>query len=137
MSKKRSRIVIPREVLLVEIERHCADEKCNARTRIGLTKAEARLYDGFECERCERWNEDGLNERDIPDWWEELTITGLDTLRVHKLAADTPDMNASGEGGGVVARLSDAWQRKARREGRQEGAPEDEAESRDRGDEPV
>lgn len=134
MSKKRSRIVIPREVLLIEIERHCADETCNARTRIGLTKAEARLYDGFECERCERWNEDGLNERDIPDWWEELTITGLDTLRGDKLVADTPETDESGEG--VVARLSAAWQSKARREGRRD-APGDEAESRDRGDEPV
>ncbi|HEV7903495.1 MAG TPA: hypothetical protein VGO96_06605 [Pyrinomonadaceae bacterium] len=131
MSKKRSRIVIPREVLLVEIERHCADTSCNARTRIGLTKAEARLYDGFECERCERWNEDGLNERDIPEWWEELTITGLDTLRVHKLA-DTADTDASGEG--VVARLSEAWQRKARREGQ---SAKDEPDGSDRGDESV
>ena len=135
MSKKRSRIVIPREVLLVEIERHCADEKCNARTRIGLTKAEARLYDGFECERCERWNEDGLTERDIPDWWEELTITGLDTLRVNKVVStDAPGTDATGEG--VVARLSEAWQSKSRREGL--SAPEDEPESgSDRGDEPV
>lgn len=134
MSKKRSRIVIPREVLLVEIERHCADTSCNARTRISLTKAEARLYDGFECERCERWNEDGLNERDIPDWWEELIITGLDTLRVHKLAADAPETDASG--GGVVARLSEAWQSKARREGRgAEDAPDGSRD--DRGDEPV
>ena len=119
MQKKRSRIVIPREVLLIEIERHCADTECNARTRIGLTKAEARLYDGFECERCERWNEDGLTERDIPDWWEELTITGLDTIRADKLnAADTTETDAASESEGVVVRLSEAWQRKARREGR-------------------
>ena len=135
MPNKRLQIVMPREVLLVEIERHCADTDCNARTRIGLTKAEARLYDGFECERCERWNEDGLTERDIPDWWEELTITGLDTLRVQKLAADAPETDATGEE--VVARLSEAWQSKARREGL--SAPEDEAESSDddRGDEAV
>jgi hypothetical protein len=135
MSKKRSRIVIPREVLLVEIERHCADTSCNARTRIGLTKAEARLYDGFECERCERWNEDGLNERDIPDWWEELIITGLDTLRVHKLAANAPETDAPG--GGVVTRLSDAWQRKARRERRGAESEPDGGSSGDRGDESV
>jgi hypothetical protein len=136
MLKKRSRIVIPREVLLVEIERHCADEKCNARTRVGLTKTEAQLYDGFECERCERWNEDGLTERDIPDWWEELTITGLDTLRAANHAAgNTPEMNQEGESGGnsVVARLSEAWQSRTRREGRRDAkdAPDDE------GDEPV
>jgi hypothetical protein len=135
MSKKRSRIVIPREVLLVEIERHCADTDCNARTRIGLTKAEARLYDGFECERCERWNEDGLTERDIPDWWEELTITGLDTLRVHKLAADAPETDAAG--GGVVARLSEAWQSKARREGLSAQDETESSSSDDRGDEAV
>jgi hypothetical protein len=128
MSKKRSRIVIPREVLLIEIERHCADENCNARTRIGLTKAEARLYDGFECERCECWNEDGLTERDIPDWWEELTITGLDTLRAGNLGSSTSQASEAGEGegGGVVARLSEAWQSKTRREGRgAKDAPDD------------
>ena len=132
MSKKRPpRFMFPREVLLVEIERHCADTNCNARTRIGLTKEEARLYDGFECERCELWQADGLSERDIPDWWEELTITGLDTLRPGKRAAGTKETNEAGEGE-VVARLSDAWQRrggKARGEGQRE--PDD------RGDEPV
>lgn len=133
MLKKRSRIVFPREVLLVEIERHCADEKCNARTRVGLTKAEARLYDGFECERCERWNEDGLTERDIPDWWEELTITGLDTLRGRNPGGSTPEMNQEGdkEGGGVVARLSEAWQSKTRREERgANDTPDDEGDER-------
>ena len=129
MLKKRPRLVFPREVLLVEIERHCADTNCNARTRVGLTKAEARLYDGFECERCERWNEDGLTERDIPDWWEELTITGLDTLRAGKPVGSTPEMNQES---GVVARLSEAWQSKTRREERDaKDTPDDE------GDEPV
>ena len=123
MLKKRPRIVIPREVLLVEIERHCVDMHCNARTRIGLTKEEARLYDGFECERCERWNEDGLTERDIPEWWEELTITGLDTLRARKFIGDAPETD---EASGAVARLSEAWQSKVRREERSApGAPDD------------
>jgi hypothetical protein len=133
--KKRQRIVFPREVLLVEIERHCADENCNARNRIGLTKAEARLYEGFECERCELWQADGLSERDIPEWWEELTITGLDTLRAgnKSAAADSPETDETGTGGGVVARLSEAWQR--RRNGERQGAAEDEPE--DRGDKPV
>lgn len=143
MQKKRTRIVFPREVLLVEIERHCADEKCNARTRIGLTKAEARLYEGFECERCELWNEDELSERDIPDWWEELTITGLDTLGArNNSSAHTPEASETGEaneGGGVVARLSEAWQRR-RHDGERGSAPEDEPDSSrsrsDRGDEP-
>ncbi|MCA1566584.1 MAG: hypothetical protein LC803_13275 [Acidobacteria bacterium] len=131
MRKKRQSLVFPREVLLVEIERHCAEASCNARTRVGLTKEEARLYDGFECERCERWNEDGLTERDIPDWWEELTVTGLATLRGKPPAGDAPQSGESG-GGGVVARLSDAWQSKARREGR--GAAQEDA-SVDGGDE--
>ncbi|HEX9919472.1 MAG TPA: hypothetical protein VGA87_09910 [Pyrinomonadaceae bacterium] len=107
-------MAFPREVLLVEIERHCAGADCGARTRVGLTKAEARLYDGFACGVCERWHEDGLTERDIPDWWEELTVTGLGTLRGTSPAGDA----RGDEGDGVVARLSDAWQRRARREGR-------------------
>ena len=65
------RIVTPRELLLVEVERWCGDHACNALTRLPLTKAEARAYTGFACSRCERWNEDALTERDIPEWWEE------------------------------------------------------------------
>lgn len=68
------RIVTRRELLLVEVERWCGDHVCNARTRLSLTKAEARAYTGFECSRCERWNEDALAERDIPEWWEELKV---------------------------------------------------------------
>jgi len=70
-SKVRPRISISARVLLIEIERRCSDSQCNAKTRVGLTKDEARLYCGFECEQCKRWNSDGLNERDAPDWWEE------------------------------------------------------------------
>ena len=75
----RWRIGTVRELLLIEIERRCAH--CNARARLGVTKEEAIGYHGFECERCERWNEDALTERDIPEWWEELTITGLIVVR--------------------------------------------------------
>jgi hypothetical protein len=99
------RIVIPREVLLVEVERWCGDHVCNARTRLSLTKAEARVYTGFECPRCERWNDDALAERDIPEWWEELKVTSLEGLRpVASARADGED-----EPGEVVARMSDAW----------------------------
>src|SRR5215210_7700059 len=77
----KSQIVVPRELLLVEIERRCPDAQCKARTRVGLTKEEARAYCGFECERCGRRFEDELVERDVPEWWEELTITGLHALR--------------------------------------------------------
>jgi hypothetical protein len=96
-------IFIARELLLVEIERRCRlDAHCNARTRVGLTKAEAREYCGFTCERCERWNEDVLTERDVPEWWEELTLTGLDGLRRLRSTAEA-------EPGEVVKRLSDNY----------------------------
>ena len=74
-------IVIPRDVLLVEIERRCRDAQCNARTRIGLTKDEARVYEGFECERCGQSWDDLLTERDVPEWWEELGATDSSTVR--------------------------------------------------------
>jgi hypothetical protein len=97
------RIVTPRELLLLEVERWCGDHACNARTRLSLTKAEARAYTGFECSRCERWNEDALTERDIPEWWEELKVTSLEGLRPLREA------RAEDDAGEVVARLSGAW----------------------------
>lgn len=98
------RIVFPREVLLVEVERWCGDPLCNARTRLSLTKNEARAYTGFECGTCERWNDDALAERDISEWWEELKVTSLEGLR------ETEACGAGDEGaGGPVARLSEAW----------------------------
>src|SRR5437764_15103153 len=99
------RIVFPREVLLVEVERWCGDPACGARTRLSLTKEEARAYTGFECARCESWMADALAERDIPDWWEELKVTSLEGVRPRREGTDEDD----GEEGGVVARMSDAW----------------------------
>jgi len=98
------RIVFPREVLLVEVERRCAAAGCGARARLALTKEEARAYTGFECERCGAWNDDALGERDIPDWWEELKITSLDGVRPSGTAPPFED-------DGPVARLSEAWGR--------------------------
>lgn len=99
---ERKSIIVPREVLLVEIERRCADPRCGAKTRAGLTKEEARLYCGFKCERCERWNDDVLTERDVPEWWEELIITDLHTVRgQYKEGLDEP--------GEVISRMSDSY----------------------------
>jgi hypothetical protein len=98
----RSRIVIPREVLLVEIERRCCHPDCGARARIGLTKAEARAYCGFECESCERWNDDVLSERDVPEWWEELAVTGLHTIRSTRT-------RPSEETGELITRMSNNY----------------------------
>jgi len=65
-------IHIERRVLLFEIERRCSFADCNQRVFIGLTKAEAFDYRGFECTVCERWNDDALTQRDVPDWWDEI-----------------------------------------------------------------
>ena len=81
---QRHRLVIPRSVLLVEIERRCRLTDCNAKTRIGLTKRDAQRYTGFECEQCKGWNEDALSERDVPEWWEQLAVTDLYALREHE-----------------------------------------------------
>ena len=111
------RIVFPREVLLVEVERWCEDHACNARTRLALTKAEARAYTGFECPRCELWNDDALAERDIPDWWEELKVASLEGLRPAAASG-----GGAGEPGGVVARMSEAWKGLAESRRRREDA---------------
>ena len=65
-------ITIKRDVLLVEIDRHCFFPACNARISIGLTKLEVPQYRGFECTHCKRWNDDRLTPRDIPEWWDEF-----------------------------------------------------------------
>ncbi|HEX8148204.1 MAG TPA: hypothetical protein VF591_13575 [Pyrinomonadaceae bacterium] len=98
----RAKVTFPRELLLLEVERWCGDHACNARTRLSLTKAEARAYRGFECSRCERWNKDALTERDVPEWWEELQAASPEGLRPQPgaLKGDGP--------GEVVARLSGA-----------------------------
>lgn len=105
MKQTRSRIVIPREVLLLEIERRCPDAACNARTSIGLTKDEARAYCGFECERCEQFWDDLLTERDVPEWWEELIITDLYTVRQNQ----PPGFAGTSE---VVERMSEDFRRR-------------------------
>ena len=70
----RSRVIIPRELLLVEIER--------------------------------RWD-DVLTERDVPEWWEELTITGLHAVRENRDARPA-------EPSETVTRMSENF-RRARR----------------------
>jgi hypothetical protein len=98
----KQKIIVPREVLLVEIERYCTAPECNARTRIGLTKEEARAYCGFECERCKLWNDDLLTERDVPEWWEELMITDLSAIReAQTVVSDEPNA--------TITRLSEAF----------------------------
>jgi hypothetical protein len=108
MNKARN-VFIPREVLLVEIERRCRDPLCSQKTRIGLTKQEARAYCGFECEQCGKRFDDILSERDVPEWWEELTITGLHALRENQTGM-------SAEPGEVVTRLSENFRRREKGE---------------------
>lgn len=100
MSKVK--IAIPRELLLVEIERRCCLPKCNAKTRLGLTKDEARSYSGFECERCQEWNVDVLSDRDVPEWWEEIAVTDLFAIRKSKGSAPN-------EFGDVIMRMSNNY----------------------------
>ena len=66
-TKRRTTFHFPRDPLLVEIERRCLFPDCAARNLIGLTKSEAIEYRGFDCRQCERWNDDRLRQREIPD----------------------------------------------------------------------
>ena len=59
----------PRATLLIEIDRRCAFPTCEARNQIGLTKQEAIEYRGFDCFQCKRWNEDRVNQSELPDSW--------------------------------------------------------------------
>ncbi len=111
------RIIFPREVLLVEVERRCGFPACGARARLSLTKQEARAYAGFDCALCGRHRHDALSERDIPEWWEELNVASLEGLR-----PALEDLGADAEAAEVVARMSEAWRRL---DGEREVAPED------------
>jgi hypothetical protein len=73
MMNQRSRLLFPRTVLLSEIDRRCSFADCKARTFLGLTKQEALAFRGFECQGCGRWNDDRLREKDVPEWWREIT----------------------------------------------------------------
>lgn len=109
--KIRRRVVVPRELLLVEVERYCPGAGCGARNAVGLTKEEARAYTSFRCERCEREWPDALDERDIPEWWEELRVTSLAGLRPRAGAESGGGAGEAGadEAEGPVSRLSAAW----------------------------
>lgn len=82
----QNRFVVPREVLVVEVERRC--QACQARNFIGLAKDEAGEFCGFECERCAQWSEAFLLERDAPEWWEELQREGFDAQISSDIAHD-------------------------------------------------
>lgn len=129
------RIVFPREVLLVEVERWCREPTCGARARLSLTKKAARAYTGYECERCGRWFWDTLSARDIPEWWREFNGAAPELPkpvaeapkpapepRVPKPAPEPARVNGKAGGrvgageeaddedvGEVVARMSEAW----------------------------
>jgi len=109
MKKRGSGIAVVRELLLTEIERRCAAPLCRAPTRLGLTKREAQGYTGFACERCERWHDDALTERDIPEWWEELSAANFDATRSE--AAATGRALEAAEPDEFVRRLNEEWRR--------------------------
>lgn len=68
-TKQRQSFHFPRTTLLVEIERRCVFPDCGAKNQIGLTKQEAIEYRGFECFKCERWNDDRASASEFPDSW--------------------------------------------------------------------
>ena len=109
MTGRRRRIGFEsaRELLLVEVARRC--RVCGEPARLGLTKAEARAYRGFECERCESWNDDGLAGQDVPEWWEELRrAAGPDSPHVAAAAAEVA-------GGAAVGTRPDGGRRRGLR----------------------
>jgi len=65
----RTNFNFPREVLLIEIERYCSFPDCAALNRVGLTKAEAIEYRGFDCIKCQRWNDDTISADTVPESW--------------------------------------------------------------------
>jgi hypothetical protein len=78
-SMSSTRFEFPRETLLVEIERYCAFPDCVWRNGIGLTKSEAIEYRGFDCAKCERWNDDTVEAVELPESWRNEILLGRDT----------------------------------------------------------
>lgn len=81
--RPRQNFNFPREVLLVEIERRCQFPDCEARNLIGLTKAEAIEYRGFDCSKCERWNDDTVNPEALPESWSKELWLNQDDSSEH------------------------------------------------------
>ena len=77
------KLYFPREVLLVEIERRCQFPDCAARNFIGLTKSEAIEYRGFDCSKCQRWNDDTVNPEALPASWANEIWLDRDDLSSH------------------------------------------------------
>lgn len=65
-------LLFTRRLLLIEVERYCLFSGCEAKVSVALTKQEAIDYRGFRCSACERWNDDYLTEKDVPEWWADL-----------------------------------------------------------------
>lgn len=74
MAKAKSHFYFPRDVLVIELDRRCAADDCRTRNQISLTKVEAIEYRGFNCSECERWNDDRLNQSEMPESWNEGSI---------------------------------------------------------------
>ena len=119
---RQGRFGFTRALLLLEVERRCALGGCAQSRRVALTKAEARGYVGFTCERCASWNEDRLAERDVPEWWDELRADMVD--RSHNMPPPVSvdeawsrtwrgelRLNDDDEPGATESRLNAAWRR--------------------------
>ena len=80
LSMGRQRFEFPRETLLVEIERYCSFPDCRWRNLLGLTKSEAIEYRGFDCAKCERWNDDTADPAELPESWRDEILLSRDPL---------------------------------------------------------
>jgi len=74
VTSEKTQFHFPRDVLVIEIDRRCFADECRARNQISLTKTEAIEYRGFNCSECERWNDDRLNQSEMPESWHEGSI---------------------------------------------------------------
>jgi RES domain-containing protein len=81
--RPRQKFYFPREVLLVEIERRCQFPECEARNLVSLTKSEAIEYRGFDCDKCQRWNDDTVRPEALPESWAQELLMNQDDLSAH------------------------------------------------------